>query len=155
MVIIEDTRNKLEHHKAKNDYWSEHGDEIIRCKLAFGDYAEPPKIAVDTKQNLLEIATNMCGAGAERKRFREECKAAKNAGCKLVFLIEYRSVKEPAELIGRKIRLMNKKIIEGEQLYTAMVTMSERYGCTFEFCDPKDAGQRIKEILENGGLRMV
>lgn len=150
MVIIEDTRQKQGLHQTKNDYWSECGDTVIRCKLAFGDYAEPPKIAVDTKQNLLEIATNMCGAGAERKRFREECKAAKNAGCKLVFLIEYRSVKEPAELIGRKIRLMSKKIIEGEQLYTAMVTMSERYGCTFEFCDPKDAGQRIKDILAGG-----
>ncbi len=38
----------------------------------------------------------------------------------------------------------------GEELYKAMVTMSEKYGVEWVFCDKKDTGKRIVEIL--GGL---
>lgn len=151
MVIISDTRQKQGKHKLKEDYWSEQGDTVVRCKLPWGDYALAPSLAVDTKQNLMEIATNICGAYKERKRFTSECKAAQSSDCKLVFLIEYRPVKSPEELIGRKIKLMSGKIVPGDQLFTAMTTISERYGCEFVFCDPKEAGERVKEILNNGG----
>ena len=35
----------------------------------------------------------------------------------------------------------------GEELFKAMVTMQEKYGCEFLFCDKKDTGRRIIEIL--------
>lgn len=146
--IIEDTRNKLEKHSTKHTYWEESGVGLIRCKLPFGDYSLPPKVAVDTKQDIHEIGLNMCGSMAEKKRFREECKLAQSAGCRLVFLIEDKHYKEIPDLYGQKIYLHNKQIIPGDQLATAMYVMQERYGVRFEFCDPEDAGRRVVEILE-------
>lgn len=35
----------------------------------------------------------------------------------------------------------------GMELYKAMATMSEKYGISFEFCDKKETGQRIVELL--------
>ena len=150
MILIEDTRQKSGKHGNKKEYWKKAGDKIIRCKLPFGDYSLPPKVAVDTKQNILEIATNMCGSANEKRRFREECKLARDAGCRLIFLIECRSVKLPEDLIGKKIRLISGKTIPGEQLALAMRTMENRYGCSFEFCDPENSGKKIIELLGGG-----
>lgn len=151
MVILEDTRQKKGKHDLKENWFAENDVMLFRSKLFAGDYCLPPAIAVDTKQNLMEIAGNICGNAAERKRFREECKAAQTAGCKLVFLVEHgKTVKEAADLIGRKIKLGNGRIIQGDQLFNAMAIIQERYGCSFEFCAPECTGQRIKEILENG-----
>ena len=36
--IIEDTRNRVGSHAAKNDYWSGEGVSVFRSKLAVGDY---------------------------------------------------------------------------------------------------------------------
>lgn len=150
MVILEDTRQKVGKHDTKESWFADNDVELVRSKLFAGDYCLPPTVAVDTKQNLMEIAGNMCGNVAERKRFREECKTSQNAGCKLIFLVEYRTVKVPKDLIGKRIKLGSGKVIDGSQLFTAMETMSARYGCTFEFCTPERTGERIKEILENG-----
>lgn len=35
----------------------------------------------------------------------------------------------------------------GEELYKAMVTMQDKYGCEFVFCQKKETGQRIVELL--------
>ena len=147
MILIEDTKQKAGKHFLKNDYWGKHGIGVIRCKLPFGDYCLPPQTAVDTKQNILEIASNMCGNANEKRRFREECKLARDAGCKLIFLIECKSAKTPEDLIGKKIRLISGKTIPGEQLTLAMHTMENRYGCSFEFCDPENSGEKVIELL--------
>lgn len=151
MVILEDTRQKVGKHDTKESWFADNDVELVRSKLFAGDYCLPPTVAIDTKQNLMEIAGNMCGNVAERRRFREECKTAQNAGCRLVFLVEHgKTVTELTDLIGRRIMLGSGKVVDGEQLFNAMNTMSARYGCSFEFCLPELAGQRIKEILENG-----
>ena len=150
MIIVEDTRQKADKHKAKNDYWSEHGDAVIRCKLPFGDYAQAPKKAVDTKVGSTEIAGNMCGSMSEKRRFREECSGARDAGCELIFLIEDDLFGSIADLYGAKIPIHTGQIIPGDQLARAMEVMSARYGCRFEFCRPEEAGRRVKELLEDG-----
>ena len=87
-VIIEDTRQKAEKHAQKHETWRDDKDIVIRCKLPYGDYIKAPRVSVDTKQDVKEIAVNMCGNGREKARFREECKLAKEAEATLVFLIE-------------------------------------------------------------------
>ena len=62
MYIIEDTRNKPGKHDVKREKFEDMQVSIVRSKLPFGDYALPPKIAVDTKRNIDEIAGNICGA---------------------------------------------------------------------------------------------
>lgn len=148
MWLIEDTRQQVGKHKKKHEWWTAHGDQVIRCKLPFGDYAMPPKIAVDTKADLMEIATNMCGAFKEKRRFKDECKLAQACGCKLYFLIETAEVDEVDDLFGRKIRLGSGRYIAGDQLAVAMKTMSSRYGCLFLFCKKSESADYINTLLQ-------
>lgn len=145
MVIVEDTRQKAEKHRIKHNWWKENGDDLIRCKLPFGDYALPPKISIDTKASLTEIATNMCGSFREQRRVREECKLAEDSGCHLIFLIETGTTREL--LFEKNIMLGNGKEIKGEQLIIAMDTMTSRYGCEFRFTKPSKSARLINEIL--------
>lgn len=146
-TIIEDTRQKAEKHESKHLYWQKHGISVVRSALPFGDYISAPEIAIDTKQDITEIGVNMCGSAREKKRFREECKLAQESGCKLIFLIEDGRYKDVADLYGKTIYLHNGQVIPGDQLATAMHTMSGRYGCEFRFCDPQDSAQIITELL--------
>ena len=151
-TIIEDTRQKPEKHQIKNGYWAEHGTDVIRCALPFGDYCVAPSIAVDTKQDLLEIAVNMCSSAKEKRRFREECKKAQEAGCRLVFLIEDPRFRSVDDLYDTSVYLPTGQTIPGEQLSMAMKMMAARYGCRFEFCTPEDAGRRVEELLEDANV---
>jgi ribosome-associated protein len=148
MKLIEDSRQKAEKHEIKHNWFSLHNISLFRSKLAFGDYALPPAAAVDTKQNLQEIAGNMCGSAREKKRFREECKLAKECGSKLIVLIEDERVQSVDDLYGKSIWLMSKQIIKGDQLAKAMVTMHERYDVDFMFCKPEDSAETIIKLLE-------
>lgn len=152
MVILEDSRQKVGKHKTKHYVWSKSGDHVIRCKLPFGDYCLPPIVSVDTKASLMEIASNMCGAPKEKARFREECKAAHDSGCKLYFLIE--SNKSGIDdLMGMTIKMGSGKFVPGDQLAIAMHTMEERYGCVFIFTTKENSANVIKEILRKGNDR--
>lgn len=150
MHIIEDSRQKLDKHTLKHDTWALMGDKVLRCKLPFGDYSLPPKVAVDTKEDMGEIAQNI---GNEHVRFREECKLAKEYGCHLYFLIENRegitSVDDVHKWYNPRLDV-SPQAIDGPRLQKAMKTMQERYGCTFMFCNPEESAQRVKELLERG-----
>lgn len=148
VTLLEDTRQKADKHKTKHEYFAAEQVDVIRCALPFGDYSLPPKVAVDTKQDISEIAYNMCSSAKEKARFRRECVKAKEAGCKLIFLIEDSRYSEVNDLYGISIFLHNGQIISGDQLATAMHVMSERYGCEYRFCKPQEAGQRIIQLLE-------
>ena len=86
ITLIEDTRQQADKHCHKHQSFLTAGIEVVRCKLPFGDYALPPTVSVDTKASMDEIAANICGK--EHKRFINECKAAKAAGCQLIILVE-------------------------------------------------------------------
>ena len=150
-TIIEDSRNKVGKHERKHQYWNENGIGLIRSALPYGDYIKAPSLAIDTKQDLAEIGNNMCGSVSERKRFTAECIKAKEAGCKLIFLVENnKNVHTITDLYGKQIYLHSGRLLSGDQLATAMHVMSERYGCSFMFCNPKDSARIITETLENG-----
>ena len=147
MWLIEDTRQQAGKHKKKHEWWTAHGDNVVRCKLPFGDYALPPDVSVDTKQDLMEIANNMCGPYGEKRRFKDECKLAQACGCQLYFLIESGEASVIDDLFGKEIRLGSGKIITGDQLAIAMKTMEERYGCKFLFCKRSESAALIKQLL--------
>lgn len=148
VTIIEDTRQKESKHSTKHDYWMENDVNVIRSALPFGDYILAPTIAIDTKQDITEIGVNMCGAVHEKRRFAEECRKAKDAGCRLVFLIEDVRFTGIDDLYGKQIGLHNGQVISGDQLATAMHTMAERYGCRFLFCDPRESARIIMELFK-------
>lgn len=148
LTIIEDTKQKIGKHLNILNGFKEFGIKIRRCSLPYGDYIKAPPASVDTKQDIAEIGNNMCGSAKEKHRFAEECKNAQDDGCKLIFLIEDARYKDIDDLYGKTIRLHNGMDIPGDQLATAMKTMSGRYGCLFMFCSPKDTAQTVIDLLE-------
>ena len=60
-MIIEDTRQQAGKHNIKHEWFKDNGVEIIRSKITFGDYCLPPAVSIDTKENMDEIANNICG----------------------------------------------------------------------------------------------
>lgn len=150
MWIIEDTRQQSEKHEIKHKWFDENDVDLIRCKLPFGDYAIPPKVAVDTKKGLEEIANNICGAKSEHQRFKRECVLARDAGCKLIFLIEndlgINDINQ-VHLWKNPRAKYNPRVVQGDRLEKAMKTMSERYGCEFLFCAYSETAEKIIEIL--------
>ena len=154
MIIIEDTRQKADKHKLKNDSFLSMGDKVVRSKLPLGDYALLPRVFIDTKEDVLEIAYNMCGNMKEKKRFAAECKLAKECGVRFVVLIEDGRYQKPTDLIGETFRLHNSLYVKGKQLATAMCVMSERYGVEFKLCDKKDTAYIIREMLQDGEKRL-
>ena len=147
MVILEDTRQKAGMHDIKHKWFDDHGVGLVRNMLPFGDYALPPAISVDTKACMEEIASNI---GSDHHRFKRECIAARDAGCQLIILVEnddgIRSVNEVHKWINPEV-IYRPKAITGERLQKAMLTMSERYGVRFEFCEPEESAERIMELL--------
>lgn len=153
MIIVEDTRQQAGQHEIKHAAWQAHGDDIVRCALPAGDYALPPKVAIDTKANMAEIAENIGGAKREHERFRRELIRAKDMGTHLYILIENEDGIRTIEDVRswRNPRLdYSDRAITGERLARAMRTMQERYGCTFLFCEPQRAAAYIFKILERG-----
>ena len=147
MIIQEDSRQKAEKHANKHEYFKAKEITIMRSKLPYGDYALPPEVSVDTKQNITEIAQNMCGSVKEKRRFREECVLANSVGARLIILVEDSRITEVGDLFGRSIGLANGQIVSGDQLARTMSVMHERYGVEFEFCKPENTGKRIVELL--------
>ena len=156
MKIIEDTRQQSGKHDTKHEHWLEAGVELIRSKLAFGDYALPPVVAVDTKASILELAMDI---DQQHERFRRELIAAQEAGCLLVILTENEDgVTDLATLSTwqNPRRFINERRgirppITGARLAKACATMEKKYGVRFDFCSPQEAGARVLEILEEGG----
>ena len=154
MTIIEDTRQKAGKHDIKHECFSVMGVELVRCKLPFGDYAPIPPISIDTKENLDEIANNICGK--EHKRFINECKAAKAANCKLYILVENTLGINDVSQVHRwenPRSIYSPNCVQGPRLQKAMETISERYGVTFLFCDPVRSAEIIRELIENAGVK--
>lgn len=151
MHIIEDTRQQAGKHDRKHSYFTSHDIGVLRCALPFGDYAPVPPVSVDTKANIDEIAANICGK--EHKRFINECKAAKAAGCQLIILVEndvgISCLSEVHNWINPRV-VYSPNCVQGPRLQKAMETISERYGVRFEFCTTEEAGQVVMELLEHG-----
>lgn len=151
-TITEDTRQQKGMHDLKHEFFQKMGVKVVRSKLPFGDYAPVPPVSIDTKRDMDEIASNICGT--EHKRFINECKAARDAGCQLIILVENRcginSICDVHKWVNPRI-IYSEKCVQGDRLQKAMETISERYGVEFRFCTPEDAGRIILEIMEAYG----
>ena len=149
MIIQEDTRQQAGKHNIKHAYFDDNEIGVVRCKLPFGDYAPIPPVSVDTKKDMDEIAQNICGK--EHRRFVNECKAARDAGCKLIILVENTvgiSDLSQVHLWKNPRSCYSPNCVHGPRLQKAMETISSRYGAEFRFCRPEEAGEIIIQIIE-------
>ena len=151
MVLLEDTRNKPGQHKNIEAYCRQQGIEIVRTKLLVGDYmltgAGNGGISVDTKQNVVEIAGNIFQS---HERFRVECETARKCDIQLIVLIEEVLPGGRLDLwkspLGRDGKPKHK--FDPAILRKAMLTMQERYGVKFRFCDGRSTGRELIEYLK-------
>lgn len=149
-------------------------------KLKKMDLLGVTRISVDTKKDLGEVTSNI--SGKSHSRFRDECILAQQNGIKLIVLVEHsrfiRSLDDVSNWTNPRRYGYCKKYgisvrgdieaniaefvshggakppIQGAQLAKAMKTMSEKYGVIWKFCDKKDTGRVILDIL-TGGVKDV
>lgn len=148
MIIFEDTRNKPEKNAHIRRQLEELGYKVERTKIYCGDYTFPTNqsICVDTKKDMNEIESNLIH---DHERFKAECIRAKEAGIKLVILIQDPKLKVLGDVFSWfNVRSKwSKKAVSGKQLAKMMYTMQDRYGVKFEFCTKGTVGKRIIELL--------
>lgn len=147
MIIIEDTRNKIGKHEKLNSDLIKSGHIVIRNKLIAGDYAraDSQKVLIDTKQDWVEVAGNLCGN--QHARFRRECELAQQCKLQLIVLVEEDC--EPQDWIVPR-RKSGKPITQVKPQIMAKIikTMEAKYAVKFLHCDKKATAQKIIELLK-------
>lgn len=118
-------------------------------KLYVGDYMslDNPRLIVDRKQNLLELCQNVCQG---HRRFTEELKRAKENGIKLIILCEHgQGIKNLADVMNWKNPRQKESplAMSGLRLYRVLYVLEAKYGVRFLFCEKRDTGARIIELL--------
>lgn len=151
MILYEDCRNKLGKHMTKNNYWKRKGIIVDRShKLFVGDYMLDlnGKISIDTKQNIMELATDFF---CDKTRFEKECIKAKTNGILLIFLIEEKIDNKEQLLKWKSPSNINGKCflnVRGWQIYKEMQRYGTLFGCKFRFCHKNSTGKVVLELLE-------
>ena len=125
------------------------GAKWFKSKLYVGDYQslDNPRLVIDRKHDLQELAGNIC---QQHERFRAELVRAQEAGIQIVILCEHGgSIKtlEDVYFWENPRRRTSPGAISGQRLFKVLNTMHEKYGVRFEFCDKRQTGRRIVEIL--------
>lgn len=122
------------------------------------------KVSVDTKRDIQEAIGNICGP--QHDRFRDEVILAQRNQIKLYILIENTdgvstlddldTWENPRKKMKKWVSVANEgckrvpvsqNATKGVSLAKAMRTMQEKYGVTFLFCKPEEAGAKILELL--------
>jgi hypothetical protein len=168
LIVYEDSRQKVGKHDAKHAWFEAHGIEVVRKKLDAGDYAtDQSNILVDTKKGLAEVAMDV---GRDHKRFAREMERARDAGCRLVILVEvgapYRTTQDVSRWVNdackrcdwyRRLmcdpaasgqcRRYRAKPMRGTTMARIIQSMETDYGCRFEYVNPRYSARRICELL--------
>ena len=117
--------------------------------LYVGDYADQAdaRTVIDRKQNLTEVCANLT---YQHERFRAELERARDAGIRLVILVEHgRGIRSLHDVFGwynPRLRT-SPRATTGRQLGRMMYTVAARYGVEWRFCDPAETGAEILKIL--------
>lgn len=138
------------------------GVDHFVSKLYVGDYMnyDNPRLIIDRKQNLIELCSNVCQG---HNRFRDELLRAQVHGIQMIILCEHgKGVERLEDVIWwdnprRHKRVKNQitgrweewetKATTGDKLYKILCTFGRKYDCQFLFCDKKDTGNQIIELL--------
>ena len=147
-MIICDTREQKNEHILK--YFDRHGVDYVVAKVDTADYASDtaPGIAVERKQNCSELAHNLLSA--DRGRFYREIRRAKESGIKLYIVCEHGHGIERIEDVAKWVNPYGK--VTGKALREAIYKCAIGYGCEFIFCNKRQTGKIIVDILMNGGI---
>jgi ERCC4-type nuclease len=153
--LLIDTREKPKAIRSIVKYFDSIGLTHESTKLLFGDYMDfnRPSICVDRKQNIAELAKNCT---SEHERFRRELERAQKANSTLVILVEQNRYKDRDEWIHVEdvadLMLWSSPhtTIRGEKIYRVLRSWMAKYPLRVEFCDKRQTGKRIYEIIYEG-----
>ncbi len=150
-IILTDTRQQKEAHILKE--FDKNMIIHIRTCLPSADYMAlrsegkmylDYSTLIDTKKDLEEISGNLCNT-QNHERIKREIAKAKELGCKdFIFLIGDNRVKHISDI--QNWRSPHTKV-RGCVLLKIMHTMTDKYGVRFIFCQKKDMGKKIIELL--------
>lgn len=156
VILLEDTRNQVGQHKNVEAYCKRMGIEIVRQCLNVGDYMIPGgNVSVDTKANILELCHNVMSS--DHRRFKAECIRAQEQGINLIVLVE------ESPPFGRldmwevpRFKTSNRfhrigdpmTLVSPSALRKSLITMQEKYGVKFRFCNRKQSPARIIKYLK-------
>lgn len=152
LTIQVDTREKPKAIEKIMAYFDQIGARVIRSKLYVGDYAFlcNPYLVIDRKQNLSELCNNVV---QDHKRFTDELKRAGEVGINVVVLVEHgteiKSIEDVPKWVNPRLK-ESPLAVSGERLYKILKAIEYSYNCRFVFCDKRQTGRRIVEILTEG-----
>lgn len=152
MELIVDTREKPQELVRIEPQLIAAGATIAHSKLYCGDYMslDNARHVVDRKKDLNELCGNVC---QQHERFRAELARAQEMGIKITILCEHggniRSL-EDVYFWQNPRRKKSPKAMNGDQLFKVLSTMKRKYNVDFQFCDKRQTGRRIVEILSDG-----
>lgn len=138
-----DTRERKNQHIL--DYFDRHNIEYEIRKLDTADYwnDENPNVLIDRKQNLNEVAQNLCSPDSSRfwREMRRSCSEKK----KMIILVEHGpNIKSLADVSSWTSKYSK---ISGSRLQAEMYRVGIAYNIQFEFCSKRSTGKRIMELL--------
>ena len=152
LTIYVDTREKPQAIRTILKQFDEAGVRVIRSKLWVADYQllDNPYRVVDRKANLQELVGNVC---QQHKRFAAELARAQEVGISVVVLVEHgggiKSIEDVPNWVNPRLKV-SPLAVSGERLYKILKAMEYTYKVRFEFCDKRQTGKRILEILMEG-----
>lgn len=152
LTVLVDTREKPKAIEKILNYFNQIGVRVIRNKLYVADYQLMcnPYLVVDRKQNLNELCSNVV---QDHRRFTDELKRAAEVGISVVVLVEHGGDIKCIDDVPKweNPRLKESPLaVSGERLYKILKAMEYSYNIRFEFCDKRQTGKRIMEILMEG-----
>ena len=148
-MSICDSREKKNQHVLR--YFDVHNIPYRIQKLDVADYMLEgvDRFAIDRKQNLSELSTNLMNR-KDHARFWKEMRRARDAGIRVVVLCEH----------GGKIRSIQDVAgwqnpysgVSGRALMEELYRLHIAYGVEFLFCDKRSTGKRIVSLLRDALL---
>lgn len=141
-MIICDTREKKWSHV--ENYFRREGIPYEVHKLDYGDYMSDhnPNLSIDRKQNLDELAGNLC---TPSHRFWREIRGAYKAGIRMTVLIQDKDRHELKDVLTWSSDYSK---VNGRMLFEKMFGIANAYGVEFRFCDKNDTGHVIATMLD-------
>lgn len=155
-MLLVDSREKSKAIKTILKEFEREGVPYSVTKLFIGDYQDygNPFLIIDRKQSIQELAANCT---RDHDRFKRELERAKAVGARLVILVEQNRYKDRDKWIHvetiEDLMLWSSPhtTIRGEKVYRVLRAWMAKYPIRVEFCDKRQTGARILEIIYGEG----
>ena len=147
MTVYVDTRQKANKHVLKHKQIEDVGITLIPKMLKIGDYMCDlnDSVSVDTKQDLNEVYSNLIN---DKSRFSKEIRRAYYERVKLYILVEHgKEITCTEDIINWSSKFGR---VSGRDLYEKIRRLEMSYGVKFVFCDKRNTGIKIIELLTEG-----